>query len=120
MRRPQSTSGIILELLWDLRLLDASHRISSRSTELKQGLALSSLNRLFDAGASSRLTFGRAQASLALHSLNRLLPRILVANWAVLELLAAEGDLLEVLLAVCPILLVVYTVATCTFQLLHG
>ena len=94
MRRPQSASGIILEMLWDLRLLDASHRVSSRSAELKQGLALSSLNRLF--------------------------PRILVGYGAVLELLAAEGDLLEVLLAVCPILLVVYTVATCTLQLLHG
>ena len=67
-----------------------------------------------------RVTFGRAQASLALSSLNRLFPRILVGYGAVLELLAAEGDLLEVFLAVCPILLVVYTVATCTLQLLHG
>ena len=109
MRRPQSTSGIILEMLWD-----------PRSTELKQGLALSSLNRLLDAGASSKFALGRARINSALLSLTHLLPRILVANWAVLELLAAEGDLLEVLLAVCPILLVVYTVATCTFQLLHG
>ena len=71
-----------------------AHRVSSRSAELKQGLAL--------------------------RSLTHLLPRILVGYGAFLELLAAEGDLLEVLLAVCPILLVVYTVATCTFQLLHG
>ena len=76
------------------RLFDASHRVGSRSAELKQGLAL--------------------------HSLNRLLPRILVANWAVLELLAADGYFLVVLLAVCPILLEVYAVAACTLDGLHG
>ena len=67
-----------------------------------------------------RVTFGRAQASLALRSLNRLLPRILVAYWAVLELLAADGYFLEVLLAVCPILLEMYAVAACTLDGLHG
>ena len=120
MRRPQSTSGIILEMLWDLRLLDASHRISSRSTELKQGLALSSLNRLLDAGASSKFALGRARINSALLSLTHLLPRILVGYGAVLELLAAEGYLLVVLLAVCPILLEVYAVAACTLDGLHG
>ena len=43
---PKSTSGVILEVLWGLRLLDAgaslthlldaSHRVGSRSAELKQ------------------------------------------------------------------------------------
>ena len=75
-------------------LLDASHRVGSRSAELKQGLAL--------------------------RSLNRLLPRILVANWAVLELLAADGYFLIVLLAICPILLEMYAVAACTLDGLHG
>ena len=79
-----------------------------------------SLTHLLDAGASSKFALGRARINSALLSLTHLLPRILVGYGAVLELLAAEGDLLEVFLAVCPILLVVYTVATCTLQLLHG
>ncbi len=114
---------MIPEVLWGAslnRLFDAG--ASSRLTfgRAQASLALRSLNRLFDAGASSKFALGRARINSALLSLTHLLPRILVANWAVLELLAAEGDLLEVLLAVCPVLLVVYTVATCTFQLLHG
>ena len=57
---------------------------------------------------------------LVMVSLNRLSPRILVGHWAVLELLAAQEDILIVLLAVLPELLVVYAVATCTLQGLHG
>ena len=53
-------------------------------------------------------------------ALTHLLPRILVANWAVLELLAADGYFLIVLLAVCPILLEMYAVAACTLDGLHG
>ena len=79
-----------------------------------------SLTHLLDAGASNKLTLNRAQASLALSSLKRLFPRILVGYGAVLEFLAAEGYLLEVLLAVCPILLEVYAVAACTLDGLHG
>ena len=75
---------------------------------------------LLDAIASSKFALGRAQASLALLSLTHLLPRILVSDGAVLELLAAEEDVLIVLFAVCPVLLVVYAVATCTLQGLHG
>ena len=52
--------------------------------------------------------------------LGGLFPRILVANWAVLELLAADGYFLVVLLAVCPILLEMYAVAACTLDGLHG
>ena len=48
--RHKSTSSVIPEVLfWGGRLFDASHRVGSRSAELKQGLALRSLNRLFDA-----------------------------------------------------------------------
>ena len=49
-----------------------------------------------------------------------LLPRILVTYWTVLELLTAEQDLLEVLLTVCPILLIVCAVASGTLQGLHS
>ena len=94
---PKSTSGVILEVLWG-----------------------ASLNRLVDAGASSKFALGRAEFIRALLSLTHLLPRILVAYRAVLELLAAESYFLEVLLAVCPILLEVYAVAACTLDGLHG
>ena len=79
-----------------------------------------SLTHLLDAGASNKLTLGRARINSALLSLTHLLPRILVGYGAVLEFLAAEGYLLEVLLAVCPILLEVYAVAACTLDGLHG
>ena len=69
--------------------------------------------------APNRLTLSRAQASLALPSLSRLFPRILVSNGTVLELLANNLHLLEVLLTVFPLLLVVDAVATCALQLLH-
>ena len=49
---PKSTSSVILEVLWGLRLiayLMLAHRVGSRSAELKQGLALRSLNRLLEA-----------------------------------------------------------------------
>ena len=94
---PKSTSSVILEVLWG-----------------------ASLNRLFDAGASSKFALGRAEFIRALLSLTHLLPRILVTYRAVLELLAAEGYFLEVLLAVCPILFEVYAVAACTLDGLHG
>ena len=74
-------------------LLEASLRVGSRSEELKQGLAL--------------------------RSLNRLLPGILKAYRAVLELLTYDLDVLVVLLAVCPVLLVLHAVATCALELLH-
>jgi hypothetical protein len=61
-----------------------------------------SLNRLLDAVASNKLALGRAQASLALLSLTRLLPRILVADGAVLELLATQENLLIMLLPILP------------------
>ena len=67
-----------------------------------------------------RVALGRARINSALLSLTHLLPRILVGYWAVLELLAAEGYFLVVLLAVCPILLEVYAVAACTLDGLHG
>ena len=57
---PKSTSSVIPEVLLGLRLLDAG----------------ASLTHLLDAGASNKLTLNRAQASLALLSLNRLLPWI--------------------------------------------
>ena len=103
---PKSTSSVILEVLWGLRLIAYLMLAHHLLTYLML--------------PSSRLTFGRAQASLALHSLNRLLPRILVAYWAVLEFLAADGYFLVVLLAVCPILLEMYAVAACTLDGLHG
>ena len=102
------------------RLFDADASSKFALGRARINSALLSLTHLFDAGASSRLTFGRAQASLALRSLNRLLPRILVGYWAVLELLAADGYFLVVLLAVCPILIEVYAVAACTIDGLHG
>ena len=74
-------------------LLEASLRVGSRSEELKQGLAL--------------------------RSLNRLLPGILEAYRAVLELLAYDLDVLVVLFAVCPVLLVLHAVATGALQFLH-
>ena len=49
-----------------------------------------------------------------------LLPGVLVADRTVLELLAAEQDLLVVLLTVCPVLLIVRAVASGTLQALHG
>ena len=85
-----------------------------------RGALGTSLNRLFDAGASSKFALGRARINSALLSLTHLLPRILVGYWAVLEFLAAEGYFLEVLLAVCPILLEMYAVAACTLDGLHG
>ena len=87
------------------RLLEAMLRVSSRSAELKQASCVPSVSGI---------------AERALLSLTHLLPRILVGHWAVLELLAAQEDILIVLLAVLPELLVVYAVATCTLQGLHG
>ena len=48
-----------------------------------------------------------------------LLPGILKSDGAVLELLTYDLDVLVVLLAVCPVLLVLHTVAACALQLLH-
>ena len=48
---------------------------------------------------------------MALRSLNRLFPRILEGDGAVLELLAYDLDVLVVLLTVCPVLLVLHAVA---------
>ena len=50
----------------------------------------------------------------------KLLPRIIVAYGAVLELLAYDLDLLEVLLSILPLLYVVDTVAVSALELLHG
>ena len=54
------------------------------------------------------------------YSLNRLLPRIVESYWSVFELLAYDLNLLEVLLAVFPLLYVVDTVAVSALELLHG
>ena len=48
------------------------------------------------------------------------MPGVHVANGTVLEFLTAEQDLLVVLLAVGPVLLVMYAVAACALQRLHG
>ena len=48
-----------------------------------------------------------------------LAPGILEGDGAVLELLAYDLDVLVVLFAVSPVLLVLHTVASCALQLLH-
>ena len=48
-----------------------------------------------------------------------LLPGVVESYRTVLELLAYNLDLFEVLLSVFPVLLVLHAVATCAFQFLH-
>ena len=74
------------------RLLDVSRRVRLRSEELKQASLFTRLSSL---------------------------PGILESNGTVLEFLADDLHLLEVLLTILPLLLVVHTVAACALQFLH-
>jgi hypothetical protein len=68
---------------------------------------------------ANQLTRPLQAKSIDYEGIGKLLPGILVGNGAVLECLTRKENLLIVLLAVLPELLIVYTVATSTLQLLH-